>query len=482
MGTLLFVPAPCRGAADDFARSAQQLHKRYREQLEELARWCETRGLAEQAQKTRSWLRPHAPDKYYVAVLPEKVGRDKPPADAPPEVVKWDTDLAKLQTQYAIACYELARRAIRANCASLAFDLVLAAIHEDPDCEPVRRLLGYQQFRGQWCTQDQISRLRAGQVWHEKFGWLPKAYVPRYEKGQRYAGGRWISAEEDARLHQDIQTGWDVPTEHFSIRTNHSLEAGVELGQKLERLYRVWKQLFVRYYMTEAQVMAMFDGRARSRTADPPRHQVVYFRDRQDYIDTLRPTYPGIEISIGAYLENTRRAYFFAGSDANDRTLYHEATHQLFHESRPVAPDAARQANFWIIEGIALYMESLHEEDGFHVLGGVDDLRMQAARYRLIHDNFYVPLAEFTSYGMEQFQSDKRIATLYSQAAGLTHFLVYADGGRYRDALVQFLCAVYSGRADANTLARLTGISYSELDQQYRRFVKSGESNVESKE
>ncbi|MEN6497533.1 MAG: DUF1570 domain-containing protein [Thermoguttaceae bacterium] len=471
LSTMVLNADPALGAGDDLDRTAQQLTNRYREQLEELAAWCETRGLAEQAQKTRKWLRPHDPAKYYVAILPDKVGRDKPPDDAPADVLKWDTDLAKLQTQYASACFDLARRAIRTNRASLAFDLVLIAVHEDPDYEPVRKLLGYQQFRGQWCTPDQLSRLRSGQVWHERFGWLPKAHVARYEKGQRYTNGRWVSADEDARLHRDIQTGWDVSTEHFSIRTNHSLEAGVELGRKLERLYRVWKQLFVRYYLTEAQVSAMFDGRARGRGVDAPRHQVVYFRDRKAYNDALRPTFANIEITVGAYLDNTRRAYFFAGSDADDRTLYHEATHQLFHESRPVAPDVARRANFWIIEGIALYMESLHEEDGFHVLGGVDDLRMQAARYRLLHDDFYVPLAEFSSYGIEQFQSDKRVATFYSQAAGLTHFLVYYDGGRYRDSLVHYLTAVYSGQADANTLARLTSTSYSDLDKQYRRFI-----------
>ncbi len=73
---------------------------------------------------------------------------------------------------------------------------------------------------------------------------------------------------------------------------------------------------------------------------------------------------------------------------------------------------------------------------------------MHAARYRLLHDEFYVPLAEFTGYGMEQIQNDPRIATLYSQAAGLANFLVYYDGGRYRDALVAYLVAVYAGRDD----------------------------------
>ena len=73
---------------------------------------------------------------------------------------------------------------------------------------------------------------------------------------------------------------------------------------------------------------------------------------------------------------------------------------------------------------------------------------------------------------MEKLQKDPRIGTLYSQAAGLTHFLIYYDGGRYRDALVSYLSAVYSGRDDHDTLAKLTGTDYGELDKQYREFLE----------
>ncbi len=99
-----------------------------------------------------------------------------------------------------------------------------------------------------------------------------------------------------------------------------------------------------------------------------------------------------------------RRAYFFADKQNDDRTLYHEATHQLFYESRPVAAEVGWKANFWIVEGIAMYMESLRQEDGFYVLGGFDDQRLNAARYRLLHDKFYVPLDEFSRYGRTKLQ------------------------------------------------------------------------------
>ena len=127
-----------------------------------------------------------------------------------------------------------------------------------------------------------MKKLRAGFVWSEKFGWLPKAHLRRYEDGQRYQNGRWISAAEDARLHHDIQSGWDVETEHYTIRTNHSIEAAVALGVKLERLYRLWQQMFLRYFASEADVVAMFDGRPKPPSARVP-HRVVYFRDRDDY-------------------------------------------------------------------------------------------------------------------------------------------------------------------------------------------------------
>ena len=288
--------------------------------------------------KTRRLVSPSDRYKLYVPVLPDEVGPPKLPADAPEKMVEWDARLSKLRRDHATALFEMARRAVRTGQAGLAFDLGLGALQADPDYEPVRRLFGYQKFRNQWRTPYEVKKLRAGNVWSEKFGWLPKAYLRRYEEGQRYSDGRWISAEEDARRHRDIGSGWDVETEHYTIRTDHSIEAAVALGVKLERLYRLWSQLFVRYYASQADVVAMFDGRAKPSAAQR-RHDVVYFRDRDEYVRSLEAEMPNIAITVGVYRDQPRRAYFFPGKHGDDRTLYHEATHQLFHESRPVAPE-----------------------------------------------------------------------------------------------------------------------------------------------
>ena len=52
-----------------------------------------------------------------------------------------------------------------------------------------------------------------------------------------------------------------------------------------------------------------------------------------------------------------------------------------------------QKANYWVIEGVALYMESLRQKDGYFVLGGLDDLRVNAARSHLVQNDFYVPFA-----------------------------------------------------------------------------------------
>jgi hypothetical protein len=480
IAVVLFSAAACfvsisTASADELERSAQESKDKYAADLKQLAAWCEEKGLKEEARKTRAALGPDDPMKFYVPALPVEVGPPKLPEGASPAAMEWDQKLNRLRKEHSIALYDFARRAAGSNRPGLALELALDAIRANADNETVRRLFGYQKFQNQWHTNYEAKKLRQGMVWHEKFGWLQKAYVKRYEDGQRYRNGKWITAAEDAAAHVDIDSGWDIETEHYLVRTDHSLEAGVALGEKLELLRRLWGQLFIRYYASENDVIALFDGRAKTQNSQTGRHRVFYFRDRDEYNKWLEKDVPGIAISIGYYSADARTAFFFAGKDSDDRTLYHEATHQLFHESRPVSPKVGRLANFWIIEGIATYMESLKVADGYYELGGFDDERMLAARTRLVRDNFYIPFIDLVGYGMEKLQKAPDIATIYSQMAGQTHFLVHYDHGRYRDALVTYLAIVYSGHDSEQTLSKITGENYGELDKQYKEFMEKGD-------
>lgn len=462
-------------AVEDVYQTALRVAEHYAEQLKELADWCDKHGLVEEAAQTRAWNHPRDPKQVYVAVLPKEIGTlALSGKDLSGDALEWHKRFQKLREDQADIYFALAKKAIspRHQQASLAFDLAMGAIHENPDHEQVRRLLGYRKYNDAWCTAYEIQRYRSGHVDDEKFGWIRKGDLARYQAGQRRLGNRWISAEEDAKQRQNIENGWEIESEHYVVKTNHSIEEGVRLRHELEGLYEVWKRLFVRYYATEKQVVQLFEGKAASASAKQPALRVIHFRDREDYNQSLVSVFPNIGISVGLYVESTRCTYSFAGEDSDIQTLYHEATHQLFQESRPVSDRVGDEANFWIVEGLATYMESFRKEKDYYVLGNPDDPRMKAARYRYLNDQFYVPMRELTTLSRTGLQSDPRIRTLYTQIAGVTHFLIGYEGGRYRDALIAYISAVYDGNQDPKLLEKMLGISYEELDRLYGEFLK----------
>jgi len=458
-------------AADDVAREAAALKAHFAADLGRLAAWCRQKNLTAEANKTDALVASPDPYKIVLPVLPREVGSLPPPDGASGDRAEWQRRLLRLRQEQASALFGLAQRCVRQHQASLAYRLAMDAICTNPDHEGARRVFGYQKYQNQWRTPYEVLMLRSGMVWHEKFGWIEKTNLPRYERGERLVGVTWIDAAADATLHAEIVSGWDIETEHYRIRTNHSIEAAVALGVRLENLHRVWRQMFLGYYSSVAEVEALFSGRS-IRNAELPKLEVVYFRDKEQYHQALKPIMPDVGISAGLYVAQNHTAYFFAGSEDSERTTYHEATHQLFQQSRRVSDEAGRNANCWLMEGIAMYMETLHREGECLVLGGLNDVRMEAARYHVEEKDFYLPFDKLVRMGVQNLQGHPEISKLYSQIAGMTSFLVHFEDGRYRDALVSVLTATYNGSRDPDLLARATGVGYAELDKQYQAYMK----------
>ena len=72
----------------------------------------------------------------------------------------------------------------------------------------------------------------------------------------------------------------------------------------------------------------------------------------------------------------------------------------------------ADDANYWIMEGIACYMESLKLQNGTVTLGDPEFIRFYWARDRYLKQHYYVPLARLASMGMREFQSQPQQETL----------------------------------------------------------------------
>ena len=160
--------------------------------------------------------------------------------------------------------------------------------------------------------------------------------------------------------------------------------------------------------------------------------------------------------------------------DADDTeisTVHHEATHQLFAETRKTSPLAGERCGFWAIEAAACYLESLQPTDYGWTLGGRDAGRAPAARERLVDDGFYVPLEELCGLGRRELQADDRLPQIYSQISGLADFFMNGEEGRHREAFVEYLARIYTGTVDPDTLPRLCGSSFADLDDAYRRHI-----------
>ena len=70
-----------------------------------------------------------------------------------------------------------------------------------------------------------------------------------------------------------------------------------------------------------------------------------------------------------------------------------------------------------MIEGIALYAESLRKQDDYWTIGGRDAPRMQTARYRGVRDGNWPDWQAFSSGATETWKSDPAVARLYTHSS-----------------------------------------------------------------
>ena len=358
---------------------------------------------------------------------------------------------------------ELARTACQQGDVGKALQWATRAVREDPNHATARRVLGYRRLGQQWAGSYAARRVERGEVWHQQYGWIQPDNLSRWEQGERLHGKRWITEQEDRRLHEDIEKGWRVRTDHFLITTNHSRQAAAQLATRLEALYQIWQQMFGGFYLDEEQLLRRFDGQEISGYRSRP-FRVSYYKSRQDYNQQLLRQQPKIGMTLGIYFDRDRSTHFFAGEDQDAGTIYHEAVHQFFQESVSAARDVGGLSNAWLVEGIACYFESLavHQDPNLgtiYTLGTPGSGRLPAARQRRLVDDYYVPLKKLSTLGTTDLQRRPDVARLYSQSAGLTTFLVHGREGAYRPALLKLLQLIYRGSRQGRFLEQTHGAS-----------------------
>lgn len=425
----------------------------------------------------------------------------------------WRNRLNNLRTDRAQDLYRLARSALKAKLPSLAYRLIMDTLVVDADHKYARSIVGHKKFiddqrkddplyAGEWVSPFEAAQRsgRSPEINHPEFGWLPVKYVTRYEQGERQYKGQWMSSVREAEIRRDFRNAWEIRSEHFLVKTNTSLEEGVQVARKLERFHDWLTTNFAAFFDTPSALMGRFEqatSRTRSSSSAKPM-EVHYYSTREEYDQVIRrrnPAYATL-VTNGLYWEPDQTCYFFRKEDEeqNDSTIYHEATHQILDlatlrdrsnaarkrrlvlRERQVRPWLlAERSNFWLLEGIACYFESFEVTEGQVTVGDPTYVRFVTAQHRLLEDNFYVPFEVFCGMGRDQFQTHTNFRQLYSQSSGVVHFLMEYKDGQYQDDFVTLLNAVY--RPDLANITRqpslqqITGVEFTVLDQEYREHM-----------
>jgi hypothetical protein len=463
----------------------------------DLTRRATAAGAEELAALIRGWQVPAVGDRQQALAVPDRL--EIPAAiDTPAAAAIWD-DFVAARRNRAAALFASARAgstgpraagvddlAARDSCATIA--LLYHVLRDDPDHDAARKAGGWVRRGDLWVSPQAARRIDKGEEYDAAFGWLPRGRLGRYRAGQRHDRGRWMSKEEDAARVLPIDRGRRFETDDWEILSTAPLEDTAGLAARLEETRQVWQQVFGGFGVDPRELAARIQGRGHVGLHEP--FAAVFCRDRAQYVAELLKLEPTIGRTNGVYWTPTATAWFYnepagaadPGVDATDAsggieafTVHHEATHQLFAETRPefrrTGRSAGERCGFWAIEAAACYMETIRPAPWGWTVGGRDAGRVPAARERLVEDGFYVPLAELTAMGRADFQADGRLRGMYSQLGGLADFFMNAGQGRYREAFVEYLGRLYAGSADADTLARLCRRTYAELDDEYRRHL-----------
>ena len=439
------VPPEVQRDLDADALDRDALDEDFRAKLTALAVRCRQLELSDQAQITSSWFVDRDPRRLYL-FLPADTDFTKPEAAAEEVVHQWYSKFMLYRREYAASLFRLATAMLDRGDAPAAYQLLYEILREDPDHSSARRVLGFRRRGSGWRrASTRITRRRVGTT-HPKFGWRRNEY-------------------------------WRIESRHFRVLTSCSPEEGTRLARQLETFHDLWQQVFFAHWSTGEALAARLAGH-NELLGRERKHKVVQFRDRQEYVKQLAQLEPQIAVSLGYYMHGRRTSFFYAGKESLRATWFHEATHQLFQESGEAIERVGEKWNSWILEGIAVYMESLVPHRGYWTLGGFDADRLQYARARMLSGGKYTPLSELVRLGREDLQRHPDIRRIYTQSAGLVHFFMNGSNARFRRAIIDLLRAQYQGRDSTRSLVLLTGTDFNELDDQYRQFLQVSEQDL----
>ncbi len=402
------------------AQSLKDARLEFATELDRLATVCDRVKLDEQAEITRRWLPPERQDQTLL-FLPS--AKSSPitgePATGEDAKAHWQRYFLSARKKYAAGLFAEAKRVAASN-EPQAYRLLWQVLREDPEHAGAKAALGNLV-----ANAGATPRVRSGAAALSDFGWQPRSYLT-------------------------------IRTPHFDVVSRGDRAQSQELAAKLEKLFVLWTQVF---YTSWAPGGKLADALAQEQVPrlnwpHKNRFKVAMLADRDEYLRLLGASEDSIGVSVGYYSPSGKQAIFYAG-DQFDVTLVHELTHQFFSEGSREAGSTQPGAShsYWLVEGIAMYMESLSDRGSFWTLGGWESERLQTARYRGVRDGYWLSLTRTRASTLEGWKRDAQVSLLYTHAAGLTHLLMDNRlSAPTRELTIETLNGLYAGEGDTAAL------------------------------
>lgn len=292
--------------------------------------------------------------------------------------------------------------------------------------------------------------------------------VPKSNRGAVGGGGAKLPSGVVAKRASQAYSllGWNPGTyavaqsAHFEVLSQAGEKPTVEVALACESIRQVWKQVFE------------IEDNLSGASAESALERVVLFRTREAYVRALRTLEPRIGISTGYYSPTHKTVFFYWEGAKSLPTLVHEVTHQLFDRSSSDGFDADASAGYWVIEALALYMESWSEESlgGLKIIdvGGWDAPRLQMARFRRLRDQYWIPWEEFSAADGKRMRVEPDIAKWYSQACGLAHSAM-DQTPEIRAKFLRYVKSVYANDGESANASYVAG---DELLKNYDTYLQ----------
>lgn len=260
---------------------------------------------------------------------------------------------------------------------------------------------------------------------------------------------RVLEYEKLGNLRKDWNDAWVLPTTHYALRSNQKLVNAVAAAMDLECFYRSFFDLF----QIELGLREVVE----------PMGAEVH-ADKKSFPESVggRPAYFDPSANV---------LYVNAEGGVRRGDLFHEATHQILHNTAERVRSGRGDIPGWLNEGLAEYMAagmSGPEARASFATGALD--RGHFRVHALAKDPY--DLSRVLAFGSEDFGASSKADLKYAQSYTLVQFCLHGEYGKHRKAFLAFMRGTYEGHASGKDFKDAIGMRESELEKAWTAYVK----------